>query len=583
MALIRFTFFLSILFLNLKAFAQFNEHMHLQNKSATYEESMDYYQGLSEKYSSTKFIDAGISSNGSLIGLFVIDAHKEFSAAKSKSRGKIVLLINNGIHPGEPDGIDASMIFTKELLTQKKYAHLLEHITFCIVPVFNVDGSVNRSCCSRVNQNGPEEYGFRANDQYLDLNRDFIKMDSENAKTFVSIFQQWNPDVFIDTHVSNGADYTYNMTLITSQSDKMAPELSPLLRNKLEPFVYVWMKSKNDPIVPYINTEKWSYPPDSGLYAFIETPRYATGYTALYHSVGFVTEAHMLKPFPQRVESTLNIIQAISEMCVQYRTEILTNREQSFELYKMTNWIPIAWKVDVTRSTPIDFAGYTASYKPSTISGKDRLYYDRSKPYNKKIKYFPYCTAIDSVSKPIFYIIPQAWRSIIDRLKYNQVPMFRLSNDSSMVVEVYHIKDFKTTENPFEGHYLHYNTITTSSNQRILFRKGDYIIPMGQNHDRFVCEVLEPRATDSYFNWGFFDAILQQKEWYSDYVFEDIAAELLEQNPELKKSFTIKLENDSSFKSNPFMRLYYVYQNSPYFEKGFKRYPVYRFMGLLDE
>ena len=69
--------------------------------------------------------------------------------------------------------------------------------------------ALNRNSTTRTNQNGPESYGFRGNARNYDLNRDFIKSDTKNAKTFAQIFHLVQPDVFIDNHVSNGADYQY--------------------------------------------------------------------------------------------------------------------------------------------------------------------------------------------------------------------------------------------------------------------------------------------------------------------------------------------------------------------------------------
>ena len=85
------------------------------------------------------------------------------------------------------------------------------------IPVYNVDGALSRQDTSRVNQNGPEAFGFRGNARHLDLNRDFIKADSLNARTFAQVFTRWDPDVMVDTHTSNGADYQHVVTLIATQ------------------------------------------------------------------------------------------------------------------------------------------------------------------------------------------------------------------------------------------------------------------------------------------------------------------------------------------------------------------------------
>lgn len=116
---------------------------------------------------------------------------------------KRIILINNGIHPGEPDGIDASMLLARDIVTNK--VKLPDNVVLAFIPVYNIGGCLNRSAFYRVDQNGPEEFGFRGNSQNLDLNRDFIKSDSKEARSFAEIFHLTDPDIFLDNHVSNGS------------------------------------------------------------------------------------------------------------------------------------------------------------------------------------------------------------------------------------------------------------------------------------------------------------------------------------------------------------------------------------------
>lgn len=88
--------------------------------------------------------------------------------------------------------------------------------------------------------------------------------------------------------------------------------------------------------------------------------------------------------------------------------------------------------------------------------------------------------------------------------------------------------------------------------------------------------MLEPKGDDSYFAWNFFDAILQEKEYFSDYRWNDMATEYLNSNPELKKEFDSRLQSDSSFAKSLRQQLAFIYERSPYFEAAYKRYPVYR-------
>ena len=76
--------------------------------------------------------------------------------------------------------------------------------------------------------------------------------------------------------------------------------------------------------------------------------------------------------------------------------------------------------------------------------------------------------------------------------------------------------------------------------------------------------------------WNFFDAILQQKEGYSDYRWEDLAAEVLRKDPVLRAKLEEKKAGDPKFAANGPAQLDFIYKNSPYYEPGHNRYPVYR-------
>jgi hypothetical protein len=237
---------------------------------------------------------------------------------------------------------------------------------------------------------------------------------------------------------------------------------------------------------------------------------------------------------------------------------------------------PVSWKLDTTRADQVLFKGFEAGYKPSEVSGLPRLYYDRSKPYEKQIRYFNYYAARTAIDKPVAYIIPQGWWKVIDLLKLNKVNMRALSKDTSMEVEVYKIEDYKTLPRQYEMHHLNTEVTVSTNKQTMQFRKGDYYIPLNQPANRFLVEVLEPQADDSYFAWNYFDGVLGRKEGYSAYAFEDIAAQYLSEHPDVKKQLEARRSTDTAFAKNAGAQLDFVYRNSPYYEPDHMRYPVYR-------
>ncbi len=554
--------------------AQKYEH----NETLTYEETIAAYKALDEQHERAQLLTYGTTDIGKPLHLFVI-ANQAITPEAAKN--KRVVLINNAIHPGEPCGVDASVQLAQDLLNPKfKRLQSMNNVVVAIIPMYNIGGALNRGCCSRANQNGPAMYGFRGNAKNLDLNRDFIKCDSENARAFASIYQTWQPDIFIDTHTSNGADYQYVMTLIATQYNKLHPDLGQYSRSTMVPALYRQMKKNGYPMSPYVHAVDGI--PDNGIMDYLETPRYSTGYSTLFNSFGFVTETHMLKPYKERVLSTYEFLLAAISYAEEHSEELAQLIAQANVGTTTQQKFPIEWELDTTQFEWFAFDGYAAKYKPSNVSGKDRLYYDRKAPWTKDIKYFSTYKATKHVQKPAMYVIPQAWKAVIERLQMNGIVMQQLVEDTALEVEVYYIENYDTGRQPYEGHYLHHSVTVSKDTQRIQYRAGDYIISTNQPRNRFIVETLEPEATDSYFNWGFFDAILQQKEWFSPYVFEELAEEVLQQQPALKQALEERMKADQEFANNPWGPLYFIYQHSPYYEKTRMRYPVARINRMLD-
>ena len=542
-----------------------------KNQTATYEQAIAYYKQLAKVSPQAKLLTYGTTDFGKPLHLLVLSKNKVFDPVELRKNNQRILLINNGIHPGEPEGIDASMMLARDLL---KDNHLPDNVVICIIPVYNIDGSFNRSSTSRANQNGPEAYGFRGNSKNYDLNRDFIKTDSKNSAAFQEIFNTWQPEIFVDTHTSNGADYQYTMTLIPTQKDKLNPILANYLTKTMVPALYAGMKKKGYELIPYINSVENT--PDAGITGFLETPRYSTGYAALHNSIGFMPETHMLKAYQKRVESTYQLLQTYVDLVSRDAKIIGENKRKADEAASIQKEFPLSWKLNETTYELITFKGFAAKYKPSAVSGADRLYYDRNDPYTKKIKYWNKFEPQLSVEKPAAYVIPKAWDKVIGLLKLNGVKIEELKEDQDLTVDVYYIEDYKTASRPYEGHYIHNNVQLATKKQTLKFYKGDYLVYVDQPQNRYIMETLEPQATDSFFNWNFFDSVLDQKEHYSAYVFEDTAAGLLKDDPELKTRLNQKKVKDSTFAQNPSAQLEFVYQNSNYYEKTHLRYPIAR-------
>ncbi|RYY19197.1 MAG: hypothetical protein EOO36_06320 [Cytophagaceae bacterium] len=563
------------------------------NTTATYAECLAFYQSLATAYPATMQLRAaGPTDGGPPLHEVVLSADGAFDPAASRAKGRPVLFIQNGIHPGEPEGIDASMLLARDLLREKKLRSLLQKLTLVIVPVYNIDGMLNRNSTTRVNQNGPQAYGFRGNARHLDLNRDFVKQDSRNARSFAALFKKWRPEIFVDTHTSNGADYQYTITLIPSQHDKLAPALGNYLQNSLLPALYQGMAQKHWPLAPYVDFAGET--PESGLRAFLESPRYSTGYAALFNSIGFMPETHMLKAFAPRVRATYDLLLTYLETTAAQAPALRAARAEADRALAAQTQFPLAWAVRDTASGTVLFRGYEAGHRPSAVSGQPRLYYDRARPYTRPVAFFNDARPTASASAPAAYAIPAAWGEVLATLRRNGVVLQQLAEPLAGTSETYAIEDYQTTPRPYEGHYLHSQVklgFRTQASplvrrglhlqERTTLPAGTYLAVLAEQGPaaRYLVEALEPQATDSFFAWGFFDSILQQKEHYSDYVFEDLAADFLLKNPAVRQQLEDAKQADPALAASGPRQLDWVYQHAPYAEPGYRRYPVLRWLG----
>ena len=543
-------------------------------ETATYFEAIEWYKQLDKISPLVVVKQMGATDAGYPLHLVLVSNDAKFDIAKWHRQKKVVLLINNGIHPGEPDGIDASMMLVRDIVAQK--IKLPGNIALAFIPVYNIGGSLNRGSFSRVNQNGPLEYGFRGNSQNLDLNRDFTKCDSREARAFTEIFHLLDPDILMDNHVSDGADYQHTMTLLTTQYEKLGGELGDWLKQSFEPQLYQSMSAKGWEMTPYVNFETAS--PDSGMEMFYDPPRYSSGFAALFQTIAFVPETHMLKPYEDRVHATYALMQAMIEKASANAVELITQRDKAKVAVMMQGTFPLSWQPDSTKNSIVKFMGYQQAYKTSDATGLKRMFYDHDKPFAKDVKFFDVFTPVSFLKKPTAYIIPRGWNAVIELLKLNGAELQPFLRDTLLEVEAYYINDYKSYPRPYEKHHKNYDVKVSVKKQLIKFLKGDLYIPMNQRANRYIMEMLEPTGDDSFFAWNFFDAILQQKEGYSDYRWDDVAAKVLKNNPALQKKLQDKKREDAQFASNASAQLDFIYKNSPYHEPVHLRYPVFRFV-----
>jgi hypothetical protein len=552
------------------------------NQTSTWQDCIDFHQRLAQAFGGwLRFEEAGRSDAGVPIHVGVFSADGVFDPRAVKAAGRPVFFNNNGIHPGEPEGIDACMALLRDLCLDPARRAALGRTVLVYIPIYNVDGALNRQDTSRVNQNGPEAFGFRGNARHLDLNRDFVKADSLNTRTFAQVFTRWDPDVMVDTHTSNGADYQHVVTLIATQPDKLGGRIGEHLREAMLPALYADMERRGFPMCPYVNTLKEI--PDDGIADFLDSPRFSTGYAALHHTIGFMPETHMLKPFEARYHGTRALVEAALAHTVAHGAAIRAARAADRAAIARGAPVALDWTLDLQRSRPFRFSGFTAVREPSRLGSYQRLRYDRDAPWVKDIAYFDRYQPSVSVLPPRAYLLPQAWHDVVLRLQAHGVPLQRAVRAGRVPAEARRIARFEKRRAPFEGRHLHDVLEVETEARTADVAVGDWLVPLGGPHDRFVVEVLEPSGIDSFFRWAFFDSVLDKKEAFSDYVFEDEAERLLEAEPALRSRFADwKAAHPELLADRDAVLGFLFIAAQRYAEPAWRLYPVLRLLELPD-
>ncbi|HZK08516.1 MAG TPA: M14 family zinc carboxypeptidase [Bacteroidales bacterium] len=546
-----------------------------ESETVTYYEAIEYYTRLADRYAEAELLSYGVTDAGKPLHLFVMSVGGVFDPAKVHESGRAVVLINNGIHPGEPEGIDASLWFADDVLRNANgMRSLLDSVVVCIVPVYNVGGSLNRSAYHRTGQTSPHAGGHRGNAKNLDLNRDFVKMDTKNAKAFAEIFHTWNPDVFLDTHTTNGSDHQYVITLIEFQPDALPAALGAFYRDTFIPHLYEAMEQTDYPLIPYVSYLTES--PKGGIALDLQQPHFSTGYVGLFNTLGFMTENHIYKDFDDRVRSVYDFLGVLTGFTASHSSTIRELRAEAAETITNQKEFTVQWSLDTSQRQMIRFRGYEDETGISPVTGLPRRGYNRQKPYDTLIPFYDHYVSALTVEAPEFYIVPSAWEEVTERLALNRVKMCRLAKDTALVAEYYKIINVASWPQQYNWHRYHSKVQLEKVRDTLMFYAGDYVIKMNQPANKYIVEMLEPEAEDSFFRWNFFDPCLESREYFSSYGFEENAMKYLDTNPDFKKQFEEAVKNDPALAASHRAQMGYIYENTEWADNRVNRYPVVR-------
>lgn len=543
--------------------------------SPSYDETIKYFEKFARKTKQAQMKSLGYSAKGRDIKYLVISNDSDFTPKRARRDGKVVVLIQNGIHSGEIEGKDATMLLLREILITREKKHLLDNLVLLIIPVLNVDGHERVSPYNRPNQNGPSEMGWRTTANNLNLNRDYLKAASPEMRALLRMFSNWMPDFYIDNHTTNGMDYQYHISYAMENHQNIDKALAEWGNKKLMPEVINKTEGAGFITGPYLELKNNDI--EQGITSYPMLPRFSTGYAAAQNRLCLLVETHSLKPFENRVRSTKCMNEAVLEYLSANADELKRLNKQA-DLRTVTKYslkkqdFPLVLRGN-DESAPCLFKGVKSYLKESKITGSKVRFYTQE-PEDIIIPQFLKSDVIHTIKIPFAYMIPKEFNEIVRILKLHGVKVRQLSNDITLKAEKYKFSDVRFAPFPYEGcQRVNYKVSVTE--EEMCFEKGTFVVTTAQRALRVIAYLLEPESDDSFMAWGYFNQFLERKEYAEAYVFEPIAQKMYEENETLRIEFNKKLK-DPKFAASPGERLDFWYRNSPFFDERENVYPIFR-------
>ncbi|MFZ2491650.1 MAG: M14 family metallopeptidase [Thermoanaerobaculia bacterium] len=537
----------------------------------TYDETFAYLRKLVAAAPQLKMVSIGKSDGGRDIWMVIASKDRGFTPEALRKSGKPVVFVQGGIHSGEIDGKDAGLMLLRDMTVRGIRRELLDRASLLFVPIFNVDGHERRSSFNRVNQRGPEDMGWRSNARNLNLNRDYMKADSSEMRAMLRALDTWNPDIYVDVHVTDGADYQYDVTMGWNSPVGHSPEIAKWMDGTFKPAVYAALEKAGHvpgPLVFGIGGDDLS----KGIVDWAPDPRFSNGYGDARHLATILVENHSLKPYDQRVLGTYVFLQQLLETVGNGREEL--RRATAADRARRTNPVPLSWRVPTGAPPIIEFLGIESKTSLSPITGDVRTEWT-GKPVTMKIPWLRAHEVATSISRPAAYWVPAAWGEVIERIAAHGVRFERITEPREIDVEMYRIEEAKLAGEAFEGH-VRVTAKPVVEKRRETFPAGSIRIPTDQPLGTIAVMLLEPTSPDSFFQWGFFHSILNTTEYIEGYVMEPMAERMLAADPELRREFEKKVADEPEFRSSARARLQWLYRRTAFYDARARLYPVGR-------
>jgi hypothetical protein len=544
-------------------------------KTETYDEVLAFLTRLERLSPYLRLSFIGPSEEGRRIPVVVASKEKLFESGDRFKSAKPVVLVVNSIHAGEVDGTDATLRLLRDIALTNRL-DLLDGVTLVTVVVYNVDGHARVSAYNRPNQNGPEQMGFRTNARGLDLNRDFVKADAKETRALLMLANTWKPDLFVDDHVTDGADFQAVLTVSYANEPVTPKPIRDWLKDVVPKVLSDVEKEGVVTGAAYVDFLD-ARDPMRGFDSSIFSPRYSTGYFPVRNVPSILVETHALKSFGDRVRANELFLRALLERTGRAAKELLAAREAARSAARglpVGSPVVVAAEGDAQRPENVDFPTWEWKEAVSPVTGQPVVRYDASHRRTIRIPSLEHAKPTATVPRPAAYLIPAGWGNVEERLKAHGIRYDRLPAARILEVGTYRASAPVFGRASTQGRVRVEAAITRAVETRT-FAAGSLYVPLDTELANVAIALLEPESPDSLFAWGELSSCLEEKEYMDTRVLDPMAEAMLAKDPKLRAEWEQML-GDPKFASDARARHRFFYRRTPFFDETVGLVPVFR-------
>lgn len=521
----------------------------------------------------------GRSGEGRQLPFVVVSKEKAFTPEAARKAGKPVVMIQNGIHAGEIEGKDACLMILRDLALGR-HREILDAATLVILPIYNVDGHERVSPYNRPNQDGPHQgMGFRTTSDGHDLNRDFLKVETPEARALIGLIAAWGPHLHVDDHVTDGVDHDWVLTWSYPEAPQVPAPVDAWLRAHMPAAFAATERAgfRNGPYVDLVDRND----PSKGFSSWVGQPRYSSGYFPLRNRPSILIEMHSYKPYRQRVlgnrafllallaevgKDPASLVRAVTE---SEAAEVARGRFDA-----PASDVVVVWDESKTPDR-IRFPVYAGETRPSVVTGQPLYRFRRGEVAEVEVPWFHRPEATQILPRPRGYLVLPGWPRIEARLRVQGLRVEEVATPAELEVETMRVSNPKLGDTTYQG-----LTAVTAKVARQTERRripaGALWIPADQPDFEVAVQLLEPEAPDSLFAWGLLSTILERKEYMEPRVLEGLAETML-RDPKIAAEWQEALR-DPKFAGDRDARYAWWFRRTPYWDETVGLLPAFRVM-----